>query len=168
MTRLESGSLKPKLDWCDLSDIIRGTVHKHAAELSRHHVSVDVDAAAPLIKLDHGLMEQVLWNLLNNATLYTPAGTNITIAARVENDSTTITVCDDGPGIPPEASEKIFQKFYRVPGNKSGGTGLGLSIARGFVEALGGKLTLLNRPAGGACFAILLPATTSPANHVVA
>ncbi len=168
MTRLESGMLKPKLDWCDLSDIIRSTVQKHAGELSRHNMTVEVDSAAPLVKLDHDLMEQVLWNLLNNAALYTPAGTNITIAARVENDTATITVCDDGPGIPPEASEKIFQKFYRVAGSKSGGTGLGLSIARGFVEAMGGKLTLVNRPAGGACFAITLQTTISTAKHVVA
>jgi two-component system sensor histidine kinase KdpD len=160
--------LKPKLDWCDLSDIIRSTVQKHAGELSRHNMTVEVDSAAPLVKLDHDLMEQVLWNLLNNAALYTPAGTNITIAARVENDTATITVCDDGPGIPAEASEKIFQKFYRVAGSKSGGTGLGLSIAQGFVEAMGGKLTVVNRPAGGACFAITLQTTISTAKHVVA
>jgi two-component system sensor histidine kinase KdpD len=73
-----------------------------------------------------------------------------------------LTIADHGPGIPPELLERIFEKFYRVPGTATGGTGLGLSICRGLVHAHGGELLAQNRPEGGAIFTIKLPAVATP------
>ncbi|MBI5470939.1 MAG: sensor histidine kinase KdpD [Ignavibacteriae bacterium] len=157
MTRLESGLLKPRLDWCDLSDLIQGSVHKCEEELSHHHVRVDVDTSLPPVLLDFGLMEQVFTNLLVNAAVHTPAGSHVDISAKIENDRCIILVCDDGPGVPAEVADKVFQKFYRLPGSRTGGTGLGLSIVRGFVEAHDGKITVSNRETGGACFTLTFP-----------
>jgi two-component system sensor histidine kinase KdpD len=104
-------------------------------------------------------MEQVLSNLLNNAADYTPPGTAISIGAEVTEGEWTMSVADDGPGFPKEALGKVFDKFFRVEGSKTGGTGLGLAIARGFVEAHGGTIGVENRPGGGARFTIRLPYT---------
>jgi two-component system sensor histidine kinase KdpD len=161
MTRIESGSISPRPDWCDLRDLINAVLHKLKQELSSHRVSVDLAPDIPLLRLDFGLTEQALTNLLQNAVLYTPRGSGIRIGAGRSGDALTLTVADEGPGLPPEAVEKVFEKFYRVPGAASGGTGLGLSIARGFVEAQNGKLTAENRPEGGTRFTMNLPITGS-------
>lgn len=157
MTRLESGLLKPKLDWCDISDLIGTTVRKLETELKPRTIDIRVEENMPLVKLDTGLTEQVLTNLLHNAGQYTPGDSQITITARMENRRCLISVSDNGPGIPTEAKDKIFQKFFRASGEKTGGTGLGLSIARGFIEAQGGTLLFRNRDAGGSEFVIALP-----------
>lgn len=157
MTRLESGFLKPKMDWCDISDLISTTVRKLEAELKDRTLNICVAENLPLVKLDTGLTEQVLTNLLYNACLYTPPETKIEIDSRIENRNCTITVSDNGPGIPAEVKDKIFQKFFRVSNGKTGGTGLGLSIARGFIEAQGGTITFHNRETGGSSFKISLP-----------
>ena len=157
MTRLESGLLKPKRDWCDLSDLIQTSVRKCEEELAHHHVHVDVDPSLPPVRLDFGLMEQVFTNLLLNASVHTPAGSRVDISAHADNVQCTIAVCDNGPGIPADIADKVFQKFYRLPGSRTGGTGLGLSIVRGFVEAHGGTITLSTRETGGTCFTMKFP-----------
>ncbi len=73
-----------------------------------------------------------------------------------------LSVADRGPGIPADALPRIFEKFYRGPGTPAGGSGLGLTIARGFVEALGGRLAVANRDGGGAVFTAHLPRTQPP------
>ncbi|MBC8170580.1 MAG: two-component sensor histidine kinase, partial [Anaerolineae bacterium] len=112
--------------------------------------------------LDFVLIEQVIVNLLDNAWNYTSPHTPITIAAQVNNHKLEITVSDSGSGIPAELIERIFDKFYRLPGTATGGTGLGLSISRGLVEAHGGTLTAENRPEGGVRFILRLPLNGSP------
>ena len=157
MTRLESGFLKPKMDWCDISDLISTTIRKLEVELKDRTLRISVEDNMPLIRLDTGLTEQVLTNLLYNACLYTPPEATIEVEARIENRNCIITVADDGPGIPAEMSDKIFQKFFRVSNGQTGGTGLGLSIARGFIEAQGGTVAFQNRDKGGSIFKISLP-----------
>jgi len=159
MTRIESGFITPHLDWCDLRDLINATLKKLRDELAAHSVHVEIAPDMPLVKLDFGLMEQTLTNLLQNASVYTPEGTHIWITARADASACTINVEDNGPGFPRESLKQVFEKFYRVPGTKAGGTGLGLSIARGFVEAQKGTLTAENRSEGGARFIIRLPMT---------
>jgi two-component system sensor histidine kinase KdpD len=112
--------------------------------------------------MDFTLMEQVLVNLLDNACSYTPPGAPIEIRSEYEEKSLLISITDRGPGIPEEDLERIFDKFYRVPGTATGGTGLGLSICRGLVEAHGGALTAENAPIGGARFMIFLPIGAPP------
>jgi len=104
-------------------------------------------------------MEQVIYNLLHNAALYTPPGTPIFINADRFVGELILVVEDDGPGIPEEEITRVFDKFYRR--GRIGGTGLGLSIVKGFVEAHNGAIELTNRASGGACFTISLPACFS-------
>ncbi len=160
MTRLESGQLAPRLDWCDVNDLFRTAAHKLKKELAAHTVTIVVPESMPFIRLDFGLMEQVLVNLLLNASLYTPAGTTITLSAKMEEKHCHLTVADDGPGFPKDALLHLFNKFYRVPGSRAGGTGLGLSIVKGYVEAHQGTISAANRPSGGAEFTIIIPTET--------
>lgn len=157
MTRLESGQLAPKLDWCDLRDIINASLKKLHDELSKHVVRIDIAENIPLVKLDFGLMEQALTNLLHNASLYTPDGTEIMITAAVKEKELAMIIRDTGPGFPEPTLKKLFEKFYRVPGTKTGGTGLGLSIAKGFIEAHKGTITVSNHSRGGASFEMKIP-----------
>ncbi|MBL7960422.1 DUF4118 domain-containing protein [bacterium] len=157
MARLESGFLKPKMDWCDISDLISTTIRKLEVELKDRTLRISVEDNMPLVRLDTGLTEQVLTNLLYNACLYTPPEATVEVEAWIENRNCIITVADTGPGIPAEMSDKIFQKFFRVSNGQTGGTGLGLSIARGFIEAQGGTIAFQNRDKGGSAFRISLP-----------
>jgi two-component system sensor histidine kinase KdpD len=157
MSRLESGLVQPRLDWCDVNDLVSTTLRKLQEDLTAHTIQVDVAPDVPLIRADFGLLQQALANLLHNATLYSPQGTRVDIRASVEGEKLIFEISDCGPGIPSEMLQRIFEKFYRVPGTKAGGTGLGLSIAKGFVEAHRGTLTAMNKPNGGARFLITLP-----------
>jgi len=102
-------------------------------------------------------MEQALTNLVYNASVHTPPGTQIEIQALVENELCIITVADNGPGIPKSDINKVFEKFYRAEGTSTGGTGLGLPIAKGFIEAHRGTLSVRNRIPGGTEFKIEIP-----------
>jgi two-component system sensor histidine kinase KdpD len=162
MTRLESGNVKPRLEWCDMSDLINVAVRRNERELSKHQITLSVPRPLPLVKADFVLIEQVLNNLLLNAAAYTPAGTPVEVRASVINGEMVIVVADRGPGLPAESLAHVFEKFYRVPGAPAGGTGLGLSIVKGLVEAHSGRVEVQNRPGGGAEFSIYLPIISSP------
>ena len=113
-----------------------------------------------MLDLDDVLFEQVLFNLLDNAAKYAPAGSLITINAWRQNGQVCLQVIDEGPGIPPVDLEHVFDKFYRAGGadRRRAGTGLGLAICRGFVEAMDGTITAANRTdRTGAVFTIMLP-----------
>jgi two-component system sensor histidine kinase KdpD len=113
-----------------------------------------------MLRLDPVLFEQVLFNVLDNAAKYAPAGTEVRVSARREGDTIRIKVMDEGEGIPPEDLDLIFDKFYRVHAGDSrrAGTGLGLAICRGFVEAMGGTITAGNRQdRPGAVFTMAFP-----------
>ncbi|MFI5250895.1 MAG: ATP-binding protein [Bacteroidota bacterium] len=158
MTRLDSGRITPMVDWCDLHDLINSAVNKLEHELSQHSVIIDIPPEFPLIKLDFGLIEQSIANVLLNGATYTPSGSEIHIRCSMEGDDCLIIISDNGPGFPQESLPRVFEKFYRVPGTSSGGSGLGLSIAKGFVEAHKGSIKVENRIQGGAQFTIRLPA----------
>jgi two-component system sensor histidine kinase KdpD len=157
MTRLESGMIQPKLNWCDVRDIINATLKGLEREIGQHKVTVTTQEDLPLVKLDFGLIEQALTNLVYNASVHTPPGTQIEIQALVENDHCSITVTDNGPGIPKSDINKVFEKFYRAEGTSTGGTGLGLPIAKGFIEAHRGTLSVRNRMPRGTEFKIEIP-----------
>jgi two-component system sensor histidine kinase KdpD len=159
---VESGHVKPKLDWCDVGDLINVSIKSVERELAGHQLEISLHPAIPLVRMDFVLMEQALINLLLNAAFHTPAGTPVQIRARVENDELALTVADRGHGIPPESVPRIFDKFYRAPGAVTGGTGLGLSIVKGFVEAQGGRVQAANQPDGGAAFTLYLPIAEQP------
>ena len=162
MTRLESGHVKPKLDWCDMSDLIHVTLKDTAKELARHRVQVDIPPDLPLVRTDFVLTQQALTNLLLNAAVHTPPGTEVKVGASVEENTVVLSVADRGPGLPPDYLNRVFDKFYRAPTAPAGGTGLGLSIVKGFIEAQGGSVNAENRAGGGAIFAIRLPLGETP------
>ncbi len=157
MTRLESGMIQPRLDWCDVRDIVTHALKSLESETGGHTISVSVDESVPLLRLDFGLIEQALMNLIHNAVLYTPPGTDIMIEAKVDEEKCLITVSDKGPGLPEEDVDKVFDKFYRAGQSKTGGTGLGLTIAKGFIEAHHGTIEAENMGEGGARFTMRLP-----------
>jgi two-component system sensor histidine kinase KdpD len=162
MTRLESGHVKAKLDWCDMADLVHVTLKEIKKDLAQHKVTVTMAPGLPLVRMDFVLMQQVLTNLLLNAAVHTPPGTAAQVSAAVEGDRLVLTVADNGPGLPPDALPLIFDKFYRAPAAPAGGTGLGLAIVKGFVEAQGGQVKAENRPGGGAVFTVRLPVTKPP------
>jgi two-component system sensor histidine kinase KdpD len=157
MSRLESGHITPRLDWCDIHDLINKITENLQDELKPFHLHVVIPDDMPLVKIDFGLVEQVLHNLIYNATQYASISSNLRVKVFYDNGIMTIQVMDRGPGFPDKEISLIFNKFYRVEGSKAGGTGLGLSIAKGFTEAHNGTITVENRQNGGAKFTVKIP-----------
>lgn len=158
-TRLESGAIRPQLDCCDARDLVNTARRALGDALAGRVVKLAIPEELPLLMADARLMEQVITNLLLNATLHTPAGTPIQISAGVEPGGARgfIAVIDRGPGIAAEVREHLFEKFRRGEKARAGGVGLGLSIVRGFMLAQGGEITAENPPGGGARFTVYLP-----------
>jgi two-component system sensor histidine kinase KdpD len=160
MTRLESGAVVPKVVPHDLGDIVGSALRRADKILSGHHIELALAPDLPMVELDAVLFEQVLFNLLDNAAKYAPAGSTVRIESWRDGDTVCLQVLDQGDGIPPEELEHIFDKFYRVYKGDyvRAGTGLGLAISRGFVEAMRGTITAANRTdRAGAVFTIRLP-----------
>ncbi len=155
-TRIETGMLKPTLEWCDPTELANGAVER-AGLHDRQSPRIETAGELPSIRVDAGLIEQALATLLHNA--FTHGGTSEPplLSIRREGDFMRFEVADRGPGLPHGLEEKVFEKFYRAPGSPTGGVGLGLSIARRLAEAHGGTLTAENRPAGGARFLLRVP-----------
>jgi len=158
-TRLESGALKPHLDWCDAHDLVNAARDGIEDSLVDHPLEISIESDMPLFRADFPLMEQVLANLLLNAALHTPSGTQIFLAAGFDGSRGKVffTVADRGPGLPATMRERLFQKFQRGDAARAGGLGLGLSIIRGFVAAQGGEVVAGENPGGGAVFTVYLP-----------
>ncbi len=160
MTRLESGPLRPKSSLTDLSDILGTTLERTRKILGNHQVVIDLAPDLPMLDIDAVLMEQVLFNLLDNAAKYAPAGSRIDIRARQNGDAVFLQIFDEGDGVPETECERIFDKFYRIhrADRQRAGTGLGLPICRGFIEAMHGTIEANNRAdRTGAVFTIKLP-----------
>jgi two-component system sensor histidine kinase KdpD len=157
MSRLESGHLEPKYDWCDVKELIRSAVNRLSDEMKDHPVQIDIMEDLPIVRLDFGLMEQALYNIIHNISFHTPENTAASIQAYFKNGILHIIISDEGPGFREEDKLRAFEKFYRSPGARSGGLGLGLSIAKGFVQAHGGDIEISNRKSGGAVFSIHIP-----------
>ena len=133
--------------------------------LQNHQVEIDLEPGLPMVEADMVLMEQVLFNLLDNGAKYAPQGSRIEISAARDNGFVAVCVADEGDGIPEADLERIFDKFYRVRrgDRQRAGTGLGLAICRGFIEGMGGRLAGANRAAReGAVLTITLPASGTP------
>ncbi len=159
MTRLESGAITPKTAAVDLADVAGSALGRAAKVLGDRPVALDLPGDLPLVQVDPVLLEQVLFNLLDNAAKYAPTGTAIRLAAEAAGGKVCLRVMDEGDGIPPDDVERIFDKFYRIRAadRQRAGTGLGLAIARGFVEVMGGTIVAGNRTdRSGAVFTLTL------------
>ncbi|WP_442582276.1 DUF4118 domain-containing protein [Mesorhizobium sp. ASY16-5R] len=160
MTRIESGAIEPNRALHYVGDIV-GSALRRAAKITAHHrTEVDLRPDLPMLRLDPVLFEQVLFNLVDNAAKYAPAESVIRIRGWTDGASVMLQIADEGPGIPPDDLERVFDTFYRVRKTDQlrAGTGLGLSICRGFVEAMGGTISAANRSdRTGAVFTIRMP-----------
>ncbi len=122
---------------------------------------VDVDLDAPPVIVDPVLLDEAFTNIVENAVKHTPSGTRIRISAQPHgNGSIRLTVEDFGPGVPPDALPKLFDKFFRVPGQSRGsrsGTGIGLAVVRGLIETMGGQVSARPSDLGGLAIDLDLP-----------
>ena len=180
MSRLESSIIRPNFEWCDVNELIYNTLNKLQSNLADHETAVEIDDNMPLVKLDFGLTEQVLGNIISNAANYTPKQTLISIKAFLIKDHEgdlneteggyalgvdkityrlIIEISDMGKGFPIDEIESVFDKFYRLKNTQTGGTGLGLFIAKGFIEAQNGSIRVSNKLEHGAIFTIEIPTT---------
>lgn len=159
VTRLESGALRPRLDWCDPRDIVNAAVTAARDALEGHPLEVSLPEEMPPLRADFALTEQALVNLLVNASHHTPPGTPVFVSAGLDRGGTRafFTISDRGPGLPPSMNERLFKKFERGDAARAGGLGLGLSIVRGFITAQGGEVVVGENPGGGAVFTLYLP-----------
>jgi two-component system sensor histidine kinase KdpD len=166
MTRLESGAVALKPEPLEAAEIVGTALRRASRIVADHRVELDFAPDLPLLKADYLLLEQVLFNLLDNAAKFAPVGTMIRVVGRRDGDFVALRVEDEGPGIPEAERERIFDKFYRVHAQdrQRAGTGLGLAICRGFVEAMGGTIVADNRSdQAGAVFTVRLPSAAAEA-----
>ncbi|MEQ1571272.1 MAG: ATP-binding protein, partial [Myxococcota bacterium] len=119
-------------------------------------VEVRIEAEASTVRADRGMLQRLLLNLVLNAAQATDGRGTVTLAARPARDGLEISVSDDGPGVPPELVDKVFEPFVTT---RTRGSGLGLAIARQVAESHGGQLSYRPAVRGGACFAVTLPST---------
>jgi two-component system sensor histidine kinase KdpD len=164
MSRLESGVLKLSMDWIDLEEWSFGLLGRMRMEDYQSNLQLELQKGLPLVRLDPGIMDVILGNLIRNSVQY--AGTEVRIQLQISlaQELLEIQLADNGPGFPEELIPFVFDKFYRLPNAKTGGTGLGLSIVKGYVEAHHGDISLSNRPKSGCLFIIRIPVETSYVN----
>lgn len=164
MARLQSEGVHLNRQWHVLEEIVGGALRALDKSLSGHTIQVSLDDALPLIYIDGVLIERVLYNLTENAVKYTPRGSTIRITGKVQNGELTVTVDDNGPGLPSDMLESVFEKFTRGSRESSlTGVGLGLAICKAIVQAHQGRIMAQNRPQGGARFTFTIPLVEPPA-----
>ncbi len=147
MTRLEGGALRTRSEWTDARDVLGAAIARVDRRLGQRRLTRDFPADLSVVQIDPGLLEQAIVNVLENAIAYSPDGSRIDVAAYEDRGSVLISIEDEGPGIPKADIDRIFEKFRRLeepsdraPSDRNKGAGLGLSIARGFIEAMGGRI----------------------------
>ena len=160
-TRLESGTLKPLLDWADAHDLVNAAVEGTKDAMAGHPLQMQIPDDLPPVRVDFALTEQALVNLLLNAAYHTPPGTPVTISAGIEQGGRQafFAVADKGPGFPATMRDSYFKKFVRGENVRAGGLGLGLSLVQGFITAQGGEVLISDESGGGARITLHLPHT---------
>ena len=156
MSRLHTGSLQPFLRPTAIDEVAPVAVGGLDDSL---RLEMAVPDGFPLVLADPGLLERVLANLFSNALRYSPAGRPPELHAAMEGSTVRLEVVDHGPGVPDELKERIFEPFERV-GDRHPGVGLGLAVAKGFAEAMGGRITACDTPGGGLTVRVTLPAAS--------
>jgi two-component system sensor histidine kinase KdpD len=159
MARLEAEEIQVHKEECSLANLVQVSLRRLRSLIEPRIVTVALPERLPDCLADPNLIRMVVTHLLSNALKYCPASTSIQITAEAVKDSLIVNVIDQGPGIPADQLEKIFEKYYRLPGSReeAPGTGIGLFIARRIVEAHGGKMWVSSQPGKGSCFSFSLP-----------
>ncbi len=164
MSRLESGLLIPKYEWCDINEEFYRYIKNNFQNNTR--IQLKTNDNLPICKIDIVFLEQIVINIIKNALLYTPEEKPIQIEIEIENQILNVRFQDFGKGIPQEHLPYIFDKFFRVPQTITGGTGLGLSIVKGFTDALNGSIEVKNTQPIGLKFDIFVPVETTYINNL--
>jgi two-component system, OmpR family, sensor histidine kinase KdpD len=165
MTKLETGKLVVRLEPVELADLISATMAEMARTVAQHRIMLAAPPDTPPAMIDPVLGRQVFLNLIDNAAKYAPVGSRIDITVRSSGGTVAAEIADEGPGIPADYLDQVFDRFVRVQGGdrRRAGTGLGLAICRGFVEAMGGRVAVRNRSdRSGAVFTVTLPVASLP------
>ena len=160
LTRIEAGVLRLQRDWYHIAEIVNRVLDRCRPDLVDRPLELDVPETLPLLPVDYTQIEQVLWNLVQNAVKYSPPGSPLGIAASLKDATLCLAVADRGPGIPLGERARVFEPFYRLqagPNARVAGTGIGLAICKGLVEAHGGQITIHGRDGGGTLVRIGLP-----------
>jgi two-component system sensor histidine kinase KdpD len=167
LMQLESCRSARHADWHSIDDLVAVALRGHEARLCEWRIVVHLPSNLPLVLVEDTLIVQMLGNLLENAAKYTPSGTTITISAAVQDGTMLLVVADNGPGLPPGDSERVFESFQRGRSDSNiAGVGLGLAICRAGARLHGGEICAMNNPGGGARFEITLPVATPAAATV--
>ena len=159
ISRLESGHIRPKNDWCDIVELVYDVVKRVEENNPSRKIQISINPDLPLCYIDKGMVDQVIYNLLNNAAIHTSNDCKIEISVANHADLLHINIEDSGKGFNNAESRDVFEKFSRVKSDPDKtNSGLGLSIVKGFTEAMGGSVELLQSRSPGAKFSITLPA----------
>jgi two-component system sensor histidine kinase KdpD len=158
ITRLEAGVLKIKREPYDFQDLVGSCLASLEPRLKERKIKIHIPQNLPLIPMDSVLMAQVLINLLDNALKFSPPDGIIEVTARTRDTWLEIAIADQGPGIPEEYLEQVFNKFFRLSRTEEvSGTGLGLAISKGIIEAHEGRIWAENRSGGGFKIGFTIP-----------
>lgn len=157
LTRIEAGAIQLQRVLQPIEEVVEVVLGRMERELREHPVKTHLPANLPPVAVDGLLIQQVLINLFDNAAKFSPAGSVIDLTASTQGDALVVEVADRGAGIPADAMDRIFEKFYRIDTSLAEGTGIGLAICRGIVEMHGGQISARNREGGGAVFRFTLP-----------
>jgi two-component system OmpR family sensor kinase len=161
--RLDGGRLQINRTPVDLNQILRDVARQQSTVAKEHTIVLSLDDAVPLVDGDTDRLTQVVTNLIANAVKYATPGA-IKASTALESGQVHLQVSDEGPGIPAESVERIFERYYRVATADVGlitGTGLGLPIVRGLVELHEGRVWCESSSDSGSVFHVVLPVTTS-------
>lgn len=161
MARLESGAAHLTRAEVNVNELVRDAAARHQAQARRREKNLEVAQGDSLLTIhaDAGRLRNVLDNLLDNALLHTGERGRVAIGFTRSNGAVRIFVDDDGPGVPEELRQRVFGKFFRIPGTTKQGSGLGLSIVQDIVRAHGGEVGVERSPWGGARFWVSIPAS---------
>jgi signal transduction histidine kinase len=159
LSKLEAGVLEIRKRWEDLNALISHEVGQCARRVPAYRFETDLEPDLPPAFLDPARIREVLRNLLENAIKYSEPGSRIAVASRCSEGEFQLSVADEGSGIPPDALQHIFERFYRwAPrGRQISGTGLGLAISKGLVEAHGGRIWAESQVGQGTRVSFSLP-----------
>src|SRR5512144_2009897 len=162
LTRLDAGRMQPVRREVDPAVVVRRvlTGFEPAAEAKELTLSANL-GQLPVLETDPVRLQQILVNLVSNAVRHSPTGGRIEVGVHANGDAIEFAVRDDGPGIPADVQERIFEPFERFDPGSGVGTGLGLPVSRRLAEVLGGKLSLTSAPGEGAVFTVSLPLARS-------
>jgi len=171
LARIEAGEMDLRREWGSLEEIVKAAILRASPLTRNHHVELRFDKDLPSVRVDERAVAEVVYVLLENAAKYSPPGVILLSARPAPEDMVRLTIEDQGPGIPAELHERVFDKFFRAmrDGDLTGekpGTGMGLAIAKGIIEAHGGRIWIENAcESKGTTVVVLLPTGDVEANE---